>query len=1116
MEVQKQQLPTNNTKNNQLQQHTVICFCYNVTIYISNDTSQSIYLKSVSDILRSLTEETSNQFKCEINVSNPEFLKKSKNLHEFQFTIVIVGLPNQAVDAKGYLMRKNPSQTESTLSVVKNLILKDNGEMKSDFKRRLDEIMAKTKTTLNVSKSESDSNLNVEIMGGFDNVDEARLQCLVALDVMSGLHSETLVIDKRLLTIIAGKKRETLNTVMQDTLTNIYFPPYLQMDEVLLAPQLNDTAWNNDLSHKTTVYITGLKDNTLIAKSQLCEIAENKKSSLLARTVVCLSRKLDWLVLNHKEKLKKIMSDNATVLILPKLGGSSNTLTVIGDERIFVERSIRMLMIFICGFYVACIRRQPITQTSSAQGMYKIQQPHYNGDRVATVTAAEYDSKGDYINDVIQNICKSSCAEVILQPQYVEMCGLQSAVKNAYEALIGTEFFRTSRDSKFQLELAVAHREFINGKKNGKINKIIKTSASKISFQDNFNGYNMLIEIQNMSPLKSLEGLTLLEDEMPAEISFYVPEIYHKRIIGVGGKNIQKIMKKYGVYVKFSNSEEFQLLGGYYENMDNVIARTPAKNAFNLNEMKMAIIEIITTKENFEKKTTVKIPRQHHKVVIGLQGCNIAEIERKTNVHITFPDVESGLDDFVLHGGDEVEVQQAEQLLLDLVPEVCEIQVPSTTRAKKVIESMDFFSEIVQKLKVDKGLLDYFFYFPMTNNVSPILRPSEIGNNSVVENLGSSVISIIIHFNPRISSSEEIKSIINKFLTSREVNLNQEKVISRVGSVASSNAGSFNLQNVPRTASCDSFQHFNSKLIAPVTQTDHINPVVSSTYSLFDGPNKAFDFSDPRNPKQTHSAPNLRSFFEDAIYPSGTSQTLMNGQPILRSNLSESYNHMFARNSSSNVNTYDGDGTHDDNFNTQFDILGDTLAATSFSGLSQEMQKRRNLLNPSRPMDSSVFGQMFTHNTGSNSDPSLNFWRIGSKQNSSSSVIDENFKSDSQQQQQPIPRIPADNVGGLQLNRSDPNNNTKFEEKTKQRAPSKLRQHFDAEQISNEKPEPKRWGNIAGINPHAPSFEPSSSNVLTTFESSFNESVPKHQPQKILSYTNAVLQNTKKSQSSVI
>lgn len=50
------------------------------------------------------------------------------------------------------------------------------------------------------------------------------------------------------------------------------------------------------------------------------------------------------------------------------------------------------------------------------------------------------------------------------------------------------------------------------------------------------------------------QGLTLVEQEMPASISFHVPDQYHKRIIGIGGQHIQRIMKKHSVFVKFSNA----------------------------------------------------------------------------------------------------------------------------------------------------------------------------------------------------------------------------------------------------------------------------------------------------------------------------------------------------------------------------------------------------------------------------------------------------------------------------------------------------------------------------------------------------------------------------------
>ncbi|OAD08901.1 hypothetical protein MUCCIDRAFT_125162, partial [Mucor lusitanicus CBS 277.49] len=82
--------------------------------------------------------------------------------------------------------------------------------------------------------------------------------------------------------------------------------------------------------------------------------------------------------------------------------------------------------------------------------------------------------------------------------------------------------------------------------------------------------------------------------ELPAEISFFVPEICHRRIIGVAGKNIQRVMKQYGVYVKFSSNDELATFGGYFENEHNVIARTPEKNLHSLFKLKSAVMEFIT------------------------------------------------------------------------------------------------------------------------------------------------------------------------------------------------------------------------------------------------------------------------------------------------------------------------------------------------------------------------------------------------------------------------------------------------------------------------------------------------------------------------------------------
>lgn len=73
---------------------------------------------------------------------------------------------------------------------------------------------------------------------------------------------------------------------------------------------------------------------------------------------------------------------------------------------------------------------------------------------------------------------------------------------------------------------------------------------------ENFGEYNFNIDVNASSYDSMKQGLGLVEQEMPASISFHVPDQYHKRIIGIGGQHIQRIMKKHSVFVKFSNAQE--------------------------------------------------------------------------------------------------------------------------------------------------------------------------------------------------------------------------------------------------------------------------------------------------------------------------------------------------------------------------------------------------------------------------------------------------------------------------------------------------------------------------------------------------------------------------------
>lgn len=157
--------------------------------------------------------------------------------------------------------------------------------------------------------------------------------------------------------------------------------------------------------------------------------------------------------------------------------------------------------------------------------------------------------------------------------------GLRTEVKN----------FIQKSNFRYEIEIDIDPEleDFLCGKKNGKINKICKdndcdvTICSKI--QDNEK--KMVVYISGKGH-NLYQTIIMLENEYPAELTFYLNEKHHRRIIGYGGKNIQKIMKKHGVYIKFMSDDE-KFYSGY---TGNVIIKTPKRNHDSLYKMKEEVL----------------------------------------------------------------------------------------------------------------------------------------------------------------------------------------------------------------------------------------------------------------------------------------------------------------------------------------------------------------------------------------------------------------------------------------------------------------------------------------------------------------------------------------------
>ncbi|GAA5856623.1 hypothetical protein JCM8547_005897 [Rhodosporidiobolus lusitaniae] len=669
------------------------------------------------------------------------------------YNIQLSGGYQQVMAARGNILRESPFKRKSVVKVPRSEVLDSHENVKVEMRRKLDEIASLTKAHLAIVGQatatigfglETERNVEIVITGPYESVEQARVRLLVLLDELSGLHSEVCEIDYKLHNIISGRKRTVVQTIQEETATNIYFPTPLsgvlgQKNMSLLAKQ-------------NLIFITGEFFGVQRARDMLFQVSLHKSKCIISRDTAILPRKLDWMLSDRLEDIKQIMNDNGTFINFPPIGSQASLISVYGDHRVNIERTIRSIMGLACQFYVASFWLLPVT--------FDVFMPP------PSINPAQ-------IPPVLRHISVTSGAEAVFKSNCFEFHGLEAEVRQAVQLVLELDFVKAfHHEIRFQIELANEHREFISGKKNGKLNKIMKSANVKIKFET-FNDYNFLIDVAGNDP-GALHGLTMLQEELPAEISFHVPEAYHKRIIGVGGKNIQRIMKKYGVYVKFSNAEEFAALGGYNDNEDNVVARTPAKNAMNLEHLKQSVMELVAPKDKDFVVETVAIPRRYHRTLLGEKSIFIHDIEAKTNSHVRFPNKETA-SDVVSIFGPESQVHIAAQMLLDHVPFEAEYRLPHSSEMAALTLSQDFVN-LTEKIKRDLNITILPWVDRSGNNEETIIRFCL--NRSNVDFLATS------------------RDLVEEYLVQRKINLYPGSLRPRSDSFA------------------DVFAPFNSKLLS--------------------------------------------------------------------------------------------------------------------------------------------------------------------------------------------------------------------------------------------------------------------------------------------------------------
>ncbi|KAL9115258.1 MAG: hypothetical protein Q9227_001052 [Pyrenula ochraceoflavens] len=411
-----------------------------------------------------------------------------------------------------------------------------------------------------------DRRFRCAIYGDMESVEHAKTRALMMIDQILKYQVDAMKLELTMHTLVCGRTRKNIKLIESATKTAIYFPP--PFPRVFGYVPHKATRRSED-----EVFITGeTQENIVQAKQKLRELVMGVK--IYVKDVVVSSSKIDNIILDRLDKVRKVMETNGSYVLFPQLASQRGLVRVQGTEVLHVERTVREIMALAGQFYSASWW---VVMPDPAQG-----------------TPMRGPSPTD-IRTMLSDISINSGADLSFDKFQFSINGSDDAVKAAMMVIYQIPFVkRAPNQIRVKIELANEHKEFVSGKKNGKINKIMGQSNVQIIF-DGFNEYNFYIDVCGAHYDAVKNGLHLVEQEMPASISFHVPDQYHKRIIGIGGQHIQRIMKKYSVFVKFSNAMDRGGVGKEDDDIkvDNVICRTPARNAENLDLVKQEIMDMV-------------------------------------------------------------------------------------------------------------------------------------------------------------------------------------------------------------------------------------------------------------------------------------------------------------------------------------------------------------------------------------------------------------------------------------------------------------------------------------------------------------------------------------------
>ena len=212
----------------------------------------------------------------------------------------------------------------------------------------------------NGSGMKFDQRLRITIYGDPESSEHAKTRILLLIDqivswascVVAGLLLmkfaqlqrvvDGLRLELSLHNITCGRTRKNVRLIEAVSNTAIYFPPPFPLIYGYLPP-------NAQRRGEDEIYITGeSRQGVDLAKKKIRELVLSTKCYV--KDVIVSAQKIDSILLDRLEKVRKVMETNGTYVLFPQLGSQRGLIRVQGTEILHVERTVREIMALVGTF----------------------------------------------------------------------------------------------------------------------------------------------------------------------------------------------------------------------------------------------------------------------------------------------------------------------------------------------------------------------------------------------------------------------------------------------------------------------------------------------------------------------------------------------------------------------------------------------------------------------------------------------------------------------------------------------------------------------------------------------------------------------------------------------